>query len=69
MEKAELCGKIGILKQDEQEQRVQTFFTTASHYHHIARIPDLESQHDAPDHPQNLINCSLYYCRAILKMS
>ena len=29
-------------------------------------IPDLKSQHGDPN---NLINCSLYHCRAILKIS
>ena len=39
------------------------------HYIHITQIPNLESQHGEPDHPKNLINCSLYHCRAILKIS
>ena len=38
-------------------------------YPYIARIPDLESKHGNPDHPKFLINCFLYYCRAILKIS
>ena len=35
----------------------------------IVRIHDLESQLGDPDHPQNLINCSPYHCRAIPKIS
>ena len=30
---------------------------------------DLEIQHGDPDHPKKLINCFLYHCRAIVKMS
>ena len=30
---------------------------------------DLESQHGDPDHPQNLLNCPLYHCTAILRIS
>ena len=39
----------------------------AAHYSHITKIRDLESLHayGSPDHPQKLIICSLYYCRAI----
>ena len=36
---------------------------------HIAQIHVLESQHGDPNHPQNVINCPLYHCRAILKFS
>ena len=41
----------------------------AVNYPHTAWIHDLASQHGDPDHPKNLINCSLYDCRAILKIS
>ena len=46
---------------------MQTSLAKAAHYPHIAQIPDLESQHSDPDHPKNVINCSLYR-RAILKI-
>ena len=36
---------------------------------HVAQILDLVSQHDDSDHPQNLIYCSLYHCRTVLKIS
>ena len=32
----------------------------------IVQIPYLMSQHGYPDHPKNLIYCSLRRCRAIL---
>ena len=48
---------------------MQTFLAKAAYYLHNAWIPDLESQHGDPGHPQNLINCSLYHCRAFLKIS
>ena len=41
----------------------------AAHYPHVTRIPDLENQHDEPDQPKHLTNCSLYHCRAILEVS
>ena len=52
---------------NKNTQRAQ-ITDTAAHYPHIARIHDLDSQHCDPDHPKNLINCSLYHCRAILKI-
>ena len=53
---------------DEQEHSAQISNKTA-YYPHIALIQDLENQHGDPVHPQNLINCSLYHCRAIMKFS
>ena len=41
----------------------------AAHYPHIAQIPDLESWHGDPYRHKNLINCSSYHWRAILKIS
>ena len=49
-------------------QRAQTS-AKAAHYLHIALIPSLGSQVNDPYHPQNLFNCFLYNCRAILKIS
>ena len=43
--------------------------TKAAYYPYHAWIRDLESQHDDPDHSQNLIDCFLYHCRAILKIA
>ena len=36
---------------------------------HITQIPRLKSQYGDSDHLQNLINCSLYHCKAILNIS
>ena len=52
--------------QYKSPQRAQTS-AKLRHKSHIARIPDSESQHGDPDHPKNLINCSLYHYRAIMK--
>ena len=41
-------------------QRAQTSLVKAAHYLHIARIPDLESQHGDQDHPKYLINCFFF---------
>ena len=38
-------------------------------YPRMALLPNLESQHGDLDHPKKLINCSLYHCRAKLKIS
>ena len=55
------------LTSSKSTQRSQTSLAMAAHYSPIAQIPDLESHHGDPDHPKNLINFSLYHCRAILK--
>ena len=57
-----------ISESNKSNQKVQTLAKVA-HYHHIARIPDLESEHIDPDHLKNLINCLLYHRRAILNIS
>ena len=44
------------------------FLAKAAHYPYIAQLPDLDSQSGDPDHPKN-VNCSLYHCRAILKIA
>ena len=41
----------------------------AAHYPILSRFFDLESEHGDPDHLKSLINCYLYHCRGILKMS
>ena len=64
VEVANFCAAMDtLIDQDE------TSLAKAVHYPHIAWIPDLESRHSDPDHSKNLINCSLYHCRAILKIS
>ena len=45
---------------DMSIQRAQTS-AKAAHYHYIAQISNLKSQHGDPDHPSNSINCSLYH--------
>ena len=40
----------------------------AAHYPHIASFRDLDSQHDDPDYPKYLFNCSFYHYRAILQI-
>ena len=52
-----------VIEINKSTQKVQTS------YHLIAWGPNLESQHGDLDHPQNLINCSLYHCKAVLKFS
>ena len=49
--------------------RAQTFLAKTAHNPHIAKIPDLESQHGDSDQLKNLISCSLYHCRVFLKIS
>ena len=53
--------------EDKSTQRGQ-ISNKAAHYCHIVRILDLENQHGDLDHLKNLINCSLYHCRAILEI-
>ena len=45
---------------DKQEHSESADHWQGSSLPPIAQIPDLESQHGDPDHPKNLINCSLY---------
>ena len=40
---------------NKSTQRAQTSSAKTAHYPHIARVPD---QHEDPDHPKHLINCS-----------
>ena len=54
---------------NKSTQRAQTSLAEAGHYPHIVWIPDLNSQHGDPDHPQSLLNCFIYHCSAILKIS
>ena len=49
-------------------QRVQISDNTV-HCHYTSRMCDLESQYLDPDHPQNLIDCGLYNCIVMLKIS
>ena len=60
-------GDISALKQEHSEST--DVLAQGSSLPHIARTPDLGSQHGDLDHPQNVINCSLYHCREILKIS
>ena len=54
-------------KKEEQSERAD--LGQGSSLPHIARIPNMETQHGDPDHTKNSINCSLYLCWAILKFS
>ena len=46
-------------------QRMQ-ISAKAGHYPHIAWIHDLENLYGDPDHPKNLISCSLHHWRAVI---
>ena len=53
----------------EQKERERADLRQGSSLAHIARIHNLASKHGDSDYTKYLINCSLYYCRAILKIS
>ena len=59
-EKIKWCNK--------STQRAQTSLGKAAHYANIAQISNLESQHGDPDHPINLINCSLHLAELSWKL-
>ena len=48
--------------QVKNNKRAETSLAKAAHFPNIARILNLESQHCHPNHPKDLINCSLYHC-------
>ena len=55
---------------ERRERRSTSTKYKAAYYPHIARIPDLESQHGDPDHPPKFNQLFLIsYGRAILKLS
>ena len=59
---------VSISEKCSQKYRKQEHLESVAHYTITALIRDLESQHGDPDHLKNLINCSLYHCRATLKI-
>ena len=58
-----------IMPRCKSTQRAHSSVAEATHYSHIAQIPDLENQHDDPDHPRNVIKCSCYHSTVFLRIS
>ena len=56
-------------KQKVKPTLLKTSLAKADHYAHNARIPNLVSKHSDPNHLKNCTNCSMYHCKAILKIS